>query len=66
MEIDSFPNTLLWRLLAIHNEQDAIGGRIVNSISLEIKGSVPHIFIWAMCNMENIAILDPSYLLVEV
>ena len=66
MEIDSFPNTLLWRLLAIHNEQDAIEGRIVNSISLEIKGSVPHIFIWAICNMENITIPDPSYLLVEV
>ena len=63
--MDTFTNTLLWRLLAIHNEHHAIGGRIVNSISLEIRGSVPHIFIWAVCNMENITILDPSYLFVE-
>ena len=63
--MDPFTNTLLWRLLAIHNEHHAIGGRIVNSISLEIRGSVPHIFIWAVRNMENITILDPSYLFVE-
>ena len=64
--MDTFTNTLLWRLLAIHNEHHAIGGRIVNSIGLEIRGSVPHILTWAGRNMENIMILDYPYLLVEV
>ena len=64
--MDTFTNTLLWRLLAIHNEHHAIGGRIVNSIGLEIRGSVPHILTGAGRNMENIMILNSPYLFVEV
>ena len=64
--MDPFSNTLLWRLLAIQNEHHAIGGRIVNSIGLEIRGGVPHILTGAGRNMENIMILNSPYLLVEV
>ena len=64
--MDTFSNTLLWRLLAIQNEHHAIGGQIVNSIGLEIGDSVPHILAGAGRNMENIMILNSPYLLVEV
>ena len=64
--MDPFTNTLLWRLSAIQNEDHAISGRIVDSIGLEIRGGVPHIFTGAGRNMENIMILNSPYLLVEV
>ena len=64
--MDPFTNTLLWRLSAIQNEHHAISGRIVDSIGLEIRGGVPHIFTGAGRNMENIMILNSPYLLVDV
>ena len=64
--MDPFTNTLLWGLLAIQNEYHAISGRIVDSIGLEIRGGVPHIFTGVGRNMENIMILNSPYLLVEV
>ena len=55
-----------FKYLAIQNEHHAISGRIVDSIGLEIRGGVPHIFTGAGRNMENIMILNSPYLLVEV